>query len=95
MKSTGIVRKLDQLGRVVLPKELRRTLELDKGDPVEIFTDQDQIILSKYQPKKECVVTRKISDDNARIGNTELFVSPEGAEQLIEELETFVQKERR
>lgn len=50
MKSTGIVRRVDELGRVVLPKELRRILNIDDRDPVEIFTDQDMIILRKYEP---------------------------------------------
>lgn len=53
MKSTGIVRKIDELGRVVIPKELRRTLGIDKQDPVEIFINGDQIILQKYQPNTE------------------------------------------
>lgn len=48
MKSTGIVRKIDELGRVVIPIELRRTLNLAERDPVEIFTDDDRIILKKY-----------------------------------------------
>jgi len=53
MKSTGIVRKVDELGRVVIPKELRRTLGIEEKDPVEIFIDGDQIILQKYQPNTE------------------------------------------
>ena len=50
MKSTGIVRKVDGLGRVVLPKELRRTLGVDMKDSMEIYVDGEQIILKKYQP---------------------------------------------
>ncbi len=50
MKSTGIVRKLDDLGRIVLPVELRRTLQIEEKDPVEIFVEDDMIILKKYQP---------------------------------------------
>lgn len=50
MKSTGIVRKVDGLGRVVLPKELRRTLGVDRKDSMEIYVDGEQIILKKYQP---------------------------------------------
>jgi len=50
MKSTGIVRRIDPLGRVVLPKELRKTLDISEGDPLEIFTDEGMIILRKYQP---------------------------------------------
>ncbi|WP_129598957.1 AbrB/MazE/SpoVT family DNA-binding domain-containing protein [Anaerophilus nitritogenes] len=50
MKSTGIVRKVDELGRVVLPIELRRTLNIKEKDSLEIFVDGDQIILKKYEP---------------------------------------------
>ena len=51
MKATGIVRRIDDLGRVVVPKEIRRTLRIREGDPLEIFTDrQGEIILKKYSP---------------------------------------------
>lgn len=50
MKSTGIVRKLDELGRITLPIELRRTLGVSEHEELEIFVDEDKIILSKYQP---------------------------------------------
>lgn len=50
MKATGIVRNLDNLGRVTLPIELRRNLNLDIKDPVEIFVEEDCIILKKYEP---------------------------------------------
>lgn len=50
MKSTGIVRKLDELGRITLPIELRRTLGVGERDPLEIFVDEDRIILQKYEP---------------------------------------------
>ncbi len=48
MKATGIVRRIDELGRVVVPKEIRRTMRIREGDPLEIFTDKDCIILKKY-----------------------------------------------
>jgi len=50
MKSTGIVRKVDELGRVVIPIELRRTLGIDKKDALEIYVDDEHIILKKYEP---------------------------------------------
>ncbi|MGM9570902.1 MAG: AbrB/MazE/SpoVT family DNA-binding domain-containing protein [bacterium] len=50
MKSTGIVRKVDDLGRIVLPIELRRTLHIDEKDPLEIYVNGDNIILRKYEP---------------------------------------------
>lgn len=50
MKSTGIVRKVDELGRIVLPIEMRRTLDIAEKDALEIYVDGDNIILRKYQP---------------------------------------------
>lgn len=50
MKSTGIVRKVDDLGRIVLPKELRKILDIEERDPLEIFVDGSFIMLQKYEP---------------------------------------------
>ena len=50
MKSTGIVRKVDELGRVVIPKELRNTFDIAEKDALEIFVESDSIILKKYEP---------------------------------------------
>jgi len=54
MKATGIVRRVDVLGRLVLPIELRRTLGIEIRDPLEIFVDEDSIILRKYAPACVC-----------------------------------------
>ena len=54
MKATGIVRRIDDLGRIVIPKEIRKTLKVKEGMPLEIFTDQDGVIvLKKYLPFSE------------------------------------------
>lgn len=54
MKATGIVRRIDDLGRIVIPKEIRRTLRLREGTPLEIFTDKEgEVILKKYSPMAE------------------------------------------
>ena len=51
MKATGIVRRIDDLGRVVIPKEIRRTMRIREGDPLEIFTDREgEVIFKKYSP---------------------------------------------
>lgn len=60
MKSTGIVRKVDELGRIVLPIELRRTLGISEKDYLEIFTDGDQVVLRKYEPS--CVFCGSVED---------------------------------
>lgn len=63
MKSTGIVRKIDELGRIVLPIEMRRTLGISEKDPVEIFTEADNIILRKHQAACVfCDSTKQIID---------------------------------
>ena len=54
MKATGIVRRIDDLGRVVIPKEIRRTMRIKEGDPLEIFVDREgEVILKKYSPITE------------------------------------------
>ena len=60
MKATGIVRKMDELGRVVIPIELRRTLDIAERSALEIFTDDDRIILRKYEPA--CVFCGSAND---------------------------------
>ncbi len=60
MKSTGIVRKVDELGRVVIPIELRRTLGIDEKDSLEIYVDSEKIILKKYEPA--CVFCSSADD---------------------------------
>ena len=64
MKSTGSVRKMDELGRIVLPIELRNKLDIGPKDPIEIFTDGDKIILKKYQPS--CILCGSL-DENVLI----------------------------
>ena len=60
MKATGIVRKLDQLGRIVIPKELRATFDLKETDPIEIFVEGEDIVLRKYQPA--CIFCNEATD---------------------------------
>ncbi|CAJ1314414.1 Stage V sporulation protein [Paenibacillus nuruki] len=60
MKATGIVRKVDELGRVVIPIELRRVMNIDVKDGLEIFVDSDRIILKKYEPS--CIFTGDSED---------------------------------
>ena len=60
MKSTGIVRKVDELGRVVIPKETREQLNIDEKDALEIFVDENSIILKKYEPG--CIFCGQMTD---------------------------------
>ncbi|MDV2583264.1 AbrB/MazE/SpoVT family DNA-binding domain-containing protein [Alkalibacillus haloalkaliphilus] len=86
MKSTGIVRKVDELGRVVIPIELRRTLDINVKDALEIYVDDDQIVLQKYQPNMACQITGEISNDNISVGDN-IVLSKEGAQQLMDEIQ--------
>ncbi|KUP04232.1 transition state regulator Abh [Bacillus coahuilensis m2-6] len=87
MKSTGIVRKVDELGRVVIPIELRRTLGIAEKDALEIYVDDDKIILKKYKPNMTCQITGEVSDDNLKLAEGKVILSREGAEQLISEIQ--------
>lgn len=60
MISTGIVRHIDSLGRVVLPKELRRTFDITTDTPLEIFTEGDAILLRKYRPADACALCGEV-----------------------------------
>lgn len=65
MRATGIVRRIDELGRVVIPKEIRRTLRIREGDPLEIFTDHDgEVVLKKYSPIGEIASIAKDYTDS-------------------------------
>lgn len=78
MISTGIVRRVDELGRVVIPKELRRSMKIKDGDPLEIFREQDKLVLVKYAPednKQDAVDTLlewlKDAEQSARLTDIE------------------------
>lgn len=88
MRATGIVRRIDELGRVVIPKEIRRTLRIREGDPLEIFTDHDgEVVLKKYSPIGEIATIAKDYTDSlyrvlghvALISDRDAVVSASGA----------------
>ncbi|MEG0440622.1 MAG: AbrB/MazE/SpoVT family DNA-binding domain-containing protein [Solibacillus sp.] len=85
MKSTGIVRKLDDLGRIVIPMELRRTFDINEKDSMEIFIDGEEIILRKYVSNATCIVTGEITPENFTLFNN-ITLSPKGAEILLDTL---------
>ena len=77
MKATGIVRRIDDLGRVVVPKEIRRTLRIREGDPMEIFTNHDgEIILKKYSPIGEIeMFAKQYADVMAQVSGQRVLIS--------------------
>lgn len=87
MKATGIVRRIDDLGRIVIPKEIRRTLRIRESDPLEIFTDREgEIILKKYSPIGEMTTFAKqyaeslsqVSGKTALIADRDQFIAAAG-----------------
>ncbi|WP_416829541.1 AbrB/MazE/SpoVT family DNA-binding domain-containing protein [Ectobacillus polymachus] len=90
MKSTGIVRKVDELGRVVIPIELRRTLGIAEKDALEIYVDDEKIILKKYKPNMTCQVTGEVSDENLSLAEGKIILSPEGAQMVLQELQQYL-----
>ena len=87
MKATGIVRRIDDLGRVVIPKEIRRTMRIREGDPLEIFTDKDgELIFKKYSPIGElsdfaaqiCDSLRKSTDSIAAVCDRDAVIAISG-----------------
>lgn len=87
MKTTGIVRKVDPLGRIVLPVALRRGLNIDLKDPMELYVDNEKIILKKYTPNMECMITGEVTEDNIAYSNGDIVLSPNGTKLLIKSLE--------
>ena len=88
MKATGIVRRIDDLGRVVIPKEIRRTMRIREGDPLEIYTEKDgEVIFKKYSPMGEmsdfagqiCETLYKTAGCNTVVADRDTFISVCGA----------------
>lgn len=86
MKTTGIIRKVDELGRVTLPHELRKILGIEEHKThLEIFTEGEAIILEKYRIGRACAVTGKVSNEN-KVFEGNVVLSPEGVDILLKQL---------
>ncbi len=81
MKSTGIVRRIDDLGRYVIPKEIRRTLGIKEGDPVELYIMGDKIVLAKY--------TGTLDTETPIAQLREVLADKPGAKELLDKLEAI------
>lgn len=82
---------MDELGRVVIPIELRRTLGIEEKDALEIYVEEDSIILRKYKSSMTCHVTGEVSDDNLVLADGKLVLSKKVAEQIINEIKAAFQ----
>ncbi|UYX50736.1 AbrB/MazE/SpoVT family DNA-binding domain-containing protein [Bacillus thuringiensis] len=85
MKNTGVARKVDELGRVVIPVELRRTLGIAEGTTLDFHVDGANIVLRKHE--KSCFVTGEVSESNIELLSGRMFLSKEGASELLGLLE--------
>ncbi|PHC94826.1 AbrB family transcriptional regulator [Bacillus toyonensis] len=81
MKNTGVARKVDELGRVVIPVELRRTLGIAEGTALDFHVDGENIILRKNE--KSCFVTGEVSESNLELLGGRMFLSKKGASELL------------
>ncbi|HDR8197727.1 AbrB/MazE/SpoVT family DNA-binding domain-containing protein [Bacillus thuringiensis] len=82
MKNTGVARKVDELGRVVIPVELRRTLGITEGRVLDFYVEGENIVLRKYE--KSCFVTGEVSETNIKLLGGRMFLSKEGATELLD-----------
>ncbi|EJS13439.1 MULTISPECIES: AbrB/MazE/SpoVT family DNA-binding domain-containing protein [Bacillus] len=88
MKNTGVARKVDDLGRVVIPVELRRTLGIAEGTALDFHVDGENIVLRKHE--KSCFVTGEVSESNIELLDGRMFLSKKGASELLDLLEKSV-----
>ncbi|NIA60424.1 AbrB/MazE/SpoVT family DNA-binding domain-containing protein [Bacillus pacificus] len=88
MKNTGVARKVDELGRVVIPIELRRTFGIAEGTALDFHVDGENIVLRKHE--KSCFVTGEVSESNMELLDGRMFLSKKGATELLDILEKSV-----
>ncbi|EEK49179.1 AbrB/MazE/SpoVT family DNA-binding domain-containing protein [Bacillus cereus ATCC 10876] len=88
MKNTGVVRKVDELGRVVIPVELRRTLGIAEGTALDFHVYGENIILKKQE--KSCFVTGEVSESNIELLGGRMFLSKKAASELLDLLQKNV-----
>ncbi|PGB95018.1 AbrB/MazE/SpoVT family DNA-binding domain-containing protein [Bacillus toyonensis] len=85
MKNTGVARKVDELGRVVIPVELRRTLGINEGTALGFHVEGENIVLRKQE--KSCFVTGEVSESNMELLGGRMFLSKEGVSELLDILQ--------
>ncbi|MDA2385094.1 AbrB/MazE/SpoVT family DNA-binding domain-containing protein [Bacillus cereus] len=83
---------VSRLYPIVIPKELRNTLEIKEKSPLEIFVEGEDIVLQKYKPGRVCALTGEVSNRNIALANGKITLSPEGAELLLKEVEQYLVK---
>lgn len=90
MNSTGMFRKVDELGRVVLPVEIRNTLDIQPKDKMEISLDKNKIVLKKHQPNLTCQISGEYSEENLVLADGKIVLSQTSAKSLLKEIESLL-----
>ncbi|WP_017798575.1 AbrB/MazE/SpoVT family DNA-binding domain-containing protein [Oceanobacillus kimchii] len=85
-------RKIDSLGRIVLPREILNILHINSTEKVNLSLEEDHIVLRKNNGNLQCMITGEISDDNIILGDGEVVLSKKAALSLVSELENIVRK---
>lgn len=84
-----MVRKVDGLGRIGIPVKLRREMNIEMCDDIEIFLEDDFIILKKFHASRPCMITGQVREGNLEFANGKIVLSPEGVRMLLKELKKF------
>ncbi|WP_100618182.1 AbrB/MazE/SpoVT family DNA-binding domain-containing protein [Bacillus cereus] len=92
MKVTGMTRKLDSIGRITIPMFTRRMLRIEDKTPLDIFVEDDKVILKKYMAQGACLMTGEVSDKNISLADGTITLSPVGVELILEALQKYLVK---
>jgi AbrB family transcriptional regulator, transcriptional pleiotropic regulator of transition state genes len=86
LEYTDLVRKVDRLGRIGIPVELRREMNIEMYDDIEIFLEDDFVILKKFHVSRPCMITGQVSERNLDFADGKIVLSPEGVRMMLKEL---------
>jgi AbrB family transcriptional regulator, transcriptional pleiotropic regulator of transition state genes len=86
VERTDMIRKVDGLGRIGIPAKLRREMNIEMSDEIEIFSEDDFVILKKFNSVRPCMVTGQVSEANQEFSDGKMVLSPEGVRTLLREL---------
>lgn len=92
MKSNSVIRKIDESGRILIPKKIRKIIEIMNGEDMEIFVEGNKIVIQKNKPYATCLITNNVSQNTILIGNRKIVLSLEGIEYLIDQLKKYLLK---
>lgn len=92
MDSAGIIRKVDSLGRIVIPREIRREMSINEGDELEVVVNEGKLIMKKHIFQNKCLITGKSTNNMIKLMDGKIVLSNEGARLLRDELRKELKK---